>query len=259
MPRRAREKSETGIYHIMIRGANKQEIFHDNEDRSVFLDMLKEVKSISDIKVYGWCLMNNHVHLLLKDSSEGISLTMKRLGVRYVWYYNQKYKTTGHLFQDRFKSECIETDKYLLTVIRYIHQNPIKAQLVKKPEQWQWSSCLGYYGGRVYPLNLLDAEFILGMFSENRNEAIERFRKFNDQENNDICLDENNNEKLKLSDEEARLAITKLLNKYEIAQIKSLPKKERDEKLRMIKNIKGISHRQAARILGISQNLIFRA
>lgn len=259
MSRCARKISKTGIYHIMIRGANKQEIFHDNEDRSRFLEILSEIKTISEIKVYGWCLMNNHVHLLLQDGSESISITMKRLGVRYVRYYNQKYKTTGHLFQDRFKSECIETDKYLLTVIRYIHQNPVKAQLMKKPEQWKWSSCLGYYGDRVYPTDLLDNAFILGMFSENESEAIEKFKKFNEQENNDSCLDENNDEKMILSDEEASLAIKNVINKNEIARVKSLPQKERNDILRKIKKINGITQRQAARILGVSPNLIFKA
>jgi len=258
MPRRAREKSKTGIYHIMIRGANKQEIFHDDEDRLKFLEILDKVKKVSGIKVYGWCLMNNHVHLLLHEDCESISITLKRLGVRYVWYYNQKYKTTGHLFQDRFKSECVETDEYLLTVIRYIHHNPIKAQLVKKPEQWPWSSCLGYYGYKVYQESLLDKELILKMFSGNEHEAIEKFMKFNEHESSDSCLDENNDERTKLSDEEARLEILKVINETEMAQVKSLPKKERDVILRKIKRIKGITQRQAARILGISPNLIFK-
>ncbi|NMB01025.1 MAG: transposase [Firmicutes bacterium] len=259
MPRRAREKSKTGIYHIMMRGANKQEIFHDHEDRLRFLESLNKVKEISEIKVYGWCLMNNHIHLLLHEGSESISITMKRLGVRYVWYYNQKYKTTGHLFQDRFKSECVETDKYLLTVIRYIHQNPIKAKLVKKAEQWPWSSCLGYYGDKVYPDDLLGNEFILKIFSENESEAIMKFKEFNEQENNDSCLDEYDDKKTKLSDEDARREILKVINNTEIAQVKSLPKKERDQILRKIKGIKGITQRQAARILGVSPNLIFKA
>lgn len=115
MPRQARGKSEIGIYHIMIRGANRQEIFHDDEDRLRFLDTLNKVKITSEMNVYGWCLMNNHFHLLLKEGNQDISIIMKRLGVSFVWYYNQKYKTTGHLFQDRFKSENVETDKYLLT------------------------------------------------------------------------------------------------------------------------------------------------
>ena len=111
---------------------------------------------------------------------------MKRIGVSFVWYYNWKYKTTGHLFQDRYKSEKIESDEYLLTVIRYIHQNPVKAKIVKRAEEWRWSSCLGYYGKRVYPEALLDSNLILRMFSEDRNIAINRLNEISKQISNSI-------------------------------------------------------------------------
>jgi len=259
MPRRAREKSESGIYHIMVRGANRQEIFHDDEDNLRFLETLNKIKTTSEIKVYGWCLMGNHVHLLLGEGKEDIAVTMKRIGVSFVWYYNQKYKTTGHLFQDRFRSEKVESDEYLLTVIRYIHQNPVKAQIVKRVEQWRWSSCLGYYGNKVYPEGLLDNDFILKMFSEDKNIAIERFKQFNELENDDNCLDDLVNERARLTDEEARQEILNLIGKIGIAQVKSLPKIERDKILQKVKKIKGITQRQAARILGVSPSLIFKA
>lgn len=94
-------------------------------------------KKKSKYEMYAWCLMNNHVHLLLKEGIEPISTTMKRIGVSFVWYYNGKYNTNGHLFQDRFKSEKVESDQYLLTVIRYIHQNPVKAGIVKSVDEWK--------------------------------------------------------------------------------------------------------------------------
>ncbi|MEL7567410.1 MAG: transposase [Dehalobacterium sp.] len=170
--------------------------------------------------------MNNHVHLLLGEGKEELSITMKRLGVSFVWYYNQKYKTTGHLFQDRFRSENVESDRYLLTVLRYIHYNPVKAQIVKHVEQWRWSSCLGYYGNEVYPGALLDSEVILKMFSDNEDEAIGEFKQFNELETNDNCLDDVVKDKLRLSDEEARLEILKVINEIDIAQVKSIPKKK---------------------------------
>lgn len=103
--------------------------------------------------------MNNHVHLLLREGNEEISTTMKRIGVSFVWHYNLKYGTTGHLFQDRFKSENVETGRYLLTVIRYIHQNPVKAGIVQRPDQWKWSSCIDYYNNTSVG-NLVDCDFI---------------------------------------------------------------------------------------------------
>ncbi len=258
MPRRPREKSETGIYHVMTRGANRQEIFHDDNDRLRYLEVIYKVKSTTPMQVYGWCLMNNHVHLLFKEGSEDISTIMKRIGVSYALYYNKKYETIGHLFQDRFKSEKVESDNYLLAVIRYIHQNPVKAHLVKRAEHWPWSSCLAYYGDKVYPEFLLDGEFILKVFSEDKNKAIVEFKKFNEQENKDNCLDIIN-EKEKLSDKEARMEILNVIDQIELAHVKSLPKKERDQILQRVKKIQKLSQRQAARILGVSPNLIFKA
>lgn len=145
LPRSARLKSSTGIYHIINRGANRQEIFHDDDDKIKFLDTLKRYKIRTAMKVYAWCLMGNHVHLLVKEGSEEISLVMKRISVSYASYYNWKYHTNGQLFQDRFKSENVETQEYLITVTRYIHQNPVKAGIVTSPEKWKWSTCLGLW------------------------------------------------------------------------------------------------------------------
>jgi putative transposase len=258
MPRDARVKSRTGIYHIMLRGANRQEIFHDDEDCIKFLDIIEKYKMKSEVEVYAWCLMSNHIHLLIREGNEDISITMKRIGVSFVWFYNWKYRTTGHLFQDRFKSECVETNKYLLTVIRYIHQNPVKAGIIDRPDQWRWSSCPGYYGKNIYPKKMLDCDFILGMFSTDSVVAKERFKEFNERKNNDNCLDDRC-KKRRLSDEEARLEIKKSLGPIKIAQVKSLPKSKRNEVLRKVKGIDGLSQRQAARILGVSPNLIFKA
>ena len=257
MPREARVKSKTGIYHIMWRGANRQEIFHDEEDWIKFLDILNKYKLNCKLMVYAWCLMGNHVHLLIKEGNEDISKTMKRIGVSYAKYYNWKYKTIGHLFQDRFKSENMENVKYFLTVVRYIHQNPVKAGIVKQPDKWKWSSCRGYYGKNLYPINLLDCHYILDKFSVNLTVARERFKEFNERKNDDKCLiDRDGNG---LSDEEARLEISRILGELEIAQVKSLPKLERKEVLGKVKGIKGVSMRQASRIVGVPVSLIFKA
>ena len=127
MPRGPRVKSISGIYHVMLRGANRQEIFHDDIDCMRFLEIIEKYKKVSGMKVYAWCLMNNHVHLLLKEGIEDLSITMKRIGVSYVTYYNLKYNTTGHLFQDRFRSENVESNVNLFRVIRYIHQKTSKS------------------------------------------------------------------------------------------------------------------------------------
>ncbi|WP_231889827.1 transposase [Oceanobacillus sp. Castelsardo] len=176
MPRKARVRSKSGIYHIILRGANRQEIFHDEEDSMRFLQTIEKYKAKSEMNIFAWCLMSNHVHLLIKEGNENISITMKRIGVSFVSYYNWKYRTIGHLFQDRFKSENVETKQYLLTVTRYIHQNPVKAGIVGRVVEWKWSSCLCYYDKDYFPNHLLDKDFILGMFSVDRKTTKERFR-----------------------------------------------------------------------------------
>ena len=257
MPREAREKSQTGIYHVIIRGANRQEIFHDDEDRIRFLDTIERYKTSFKIKIYGWCLMGNHVHLLLEEGSEELSVTMKRIGVSYVSYYNSKYQATGHLFQDRFRSEKVEKDDYLLAVIRYIHQNPLKAGMVKRIEEWKWSSCLEYYGEKLYHHDLLDNELILKLFADNNDLAKIMFKEFNEAINEDRCLEDN--KRIRLTDEEAVYEIKKLVPAIQIAQVKSFPKEKRNEAINRLKGIEGVNHRQLARILGVSPNLVFKA
>ncbi len=198
--------------------------------------------------------MNNHIHILIKEGKEELATTMKRIGVSFVWYYKCKYGTTGHLFQDRFRSEVVENNEYLITAIRYIHKNPVKARLVNKPLDWKWSSCSGYYGKKSYPEGLLDSELILGLFSEEKEIAIERFREFNEEDNEDKCLDDVIITRLR--DDEARVEIEKIISGVNIGQIKSLPKAQRDKIIRNVKCIEGVTQRQLARILGVSQALI---
>lgn len=258
MPREARRKSTSGVYHVMLRGANRQEIFHVKEDHMMFLDILKKYKQISKFTLYAWCLMDNHVHLLLKEGEEELATTMKRISVSYVTFYNWKYSTTGHLFQDRFKSENVETEKYFLTVVRYIHQNPVKAGACLQAEDWKWSSCAGYYDQVYYPRGLLDQETVLKMFGEDSSLAKARFKEFNERSNTDECL-ENIYRKRNLTDEQARDEIKRLLGEVEIAQVKSMPRWQRDRYLIKVKAIEGLTFRQAARILGVSKNLVQRA
>ena len=140
MPRTGRKISSTGIYHAMVRGINRQNIFHNKEYYSKYLNILRQVASDGGHHILGYCLMRNHVHLLIDTGESGISEIMKRLGIRYAQWYNRKKERCGHVFQDRFKSETVETERYLLTVIRYIHQNPVKAGIVANAEDYPWSS-----------------------------------------------------------------------------------------------------------------------
>ena len=155
MARQAREKSGTGIYHVMLRGINRQNIFEDSEDYSRFIKLLYQmVYPVDDngkpmpsrCVFYAYCLMTNHVHLLIREASESLADVIKRIGTSYAQYYNKKYQHFGHLFQDRFKSEPVNDNAYFFTLLRYIHQNPVAAGITKDVISYQWSSWEEYEG-----------------------------------------------------------------------------------------------------------------
>ena len=128
MPRTARKKSHSQIYHVMLRGINKQQIFFDKEDNEYFIGLLKRYRDSCGYQLHAYCLMGNHVHLLLQEGeNKTTGEIIRHIGSAYVYWYNLKYERTGHLFQDRFKSEPVESESYLLTVFRYILMNPVKA------------------------------------------------------------------------------------------------------------------------------------
>lgn len=188
MPRNARQLSKTGVYHIMLRGNEQRDIFGDDTDKVAFLDFLYNKKVEEGCLIYAYCLMDNHVHVVVKEGVNGIAKFMRRIGTSYVKYYNQRYKRIGHLFQDRYKSENVETDGYLLTVIRYVHQNPEKAGICKS-EDYHWSSYPAYLGeqrGVGYGSEMAE---VLGMFAQEADEALLRFRQFHDEHSKEVCLD----------------------------------------------------------------------
>ena len=168
MPRMSRSISESGIYHIMLRGINKQAIFETDEERTRFLETVIKYKEICGFDLYAYCIMSNHVHLLVKETEEPISNIIKRIGGSYAFWYNKKYERCGHLFQERYKSEPVEDDEYFLTVLRYIHQNPTKAGMVKDISAYKWSS----YNEYTMESDIVDRNFALQMFSKEPSKAI---------------------------------------------------------------------------------------
>ena len=123
MPRRARTMSASNYMHIIVRGIGKQLLFEDDHDYLYYLKKLEIYCLETRVKVCAYCLMDNHVHLLVKGESESIILLMKKIGVSYSWYYNKKYDRVGHLFQDRYRSEPVENEAYFMNVFRYILKN----------------------------------------------------------------------------------------------------------------------------------------
>ena len=244
MPRQARRKSESGIYHIMLRGINRQVIFEDEEDSFKFLETLKNYKAISGYKVFAYCLMSNHVHLLLKVEKEDIDLIVKRIASSYVYWYNWKYKRKGHLFQDRFKSEPVEDNSYFLAVIRYIHQNPIKAGLSKKIDGYKFSS----YNEYIKTTVMVDTDFCFAMVDR------EQFIDFNAEYAEDICL-EMEEDNFRLTDDEAKEIIQKISKCRTITEFQKLSIDKRDKYLKALRN-QGLSIRQISRLTGVGFNIV---
>ncbi|KAB3525440.1 transposase [Alkaliphilus serpentinus] len=253
MPRKARKKSESGIYHIIMRGINRQNIFEDDEDRLKFLQTLEQYKGKSGYEVYAYCLMGNHVHLLLKIGEEPIEQVMRRICGSYVYWYNYKYQRVGNLFQDRFKSEPIEKDEYLLIVQRYIHQNPLKAGLIKNEEKYKWSSYCEYLG----EAKIVNVNYIFDIIETGREKAVEIFIKYNNEESNDSCLEING--KNPIMDEEARAIIKKVCNVHNVTQLQTFDISTRNRYLKELKEKHNLSVRQIERLTGINRGIILKA
>ena len=245
MPRQARKKSESGIYHIMLRGINRQTIFEDNEDRQRFLSTLLHYKQQCGYQVYAYCLMDNHIHILLKEGKEDLSLVWKRIAGSYVYWYNLKYNRCGHLFQDRYKSEPVETDEYFLTVLRYIHQNPVKAKLCTEAEQYVYSSMREYLGNSA----LTDTGFALSMIT------LDQFIAHHREENDDQCLDISDS--LRLTDADATALLLKITHCENAIAFQQLDDDVKKQYIRRLHE-QGISIRQLSRLTGASKKVIER-
>ncbi|MBO1511914.1 REP-associated tyrosine transposase [Metabacillus bambusae] len=139
-------------YHITARGNNKNTIFHDERDYYMYLEYVKETNSRYPFLLHSYCLMPNHLHLQIETPQESISKIMKLIQMRYAMYFNKRYSLVGHVFQERFGSKLILNASYFMTVNRYIHLNPVKANIVKKPEDYKWSSYTTYITPNKNPL-----------------------------------------------------------------------------------------------------------
>ena len=245
MPRQARKKSESGIYHVMFRAVNQQQIFEDNEDFERFLQILRDCKAISGYKLIAYCLMGNHIHLLIKEDKEPIEQIMKRMGTRFVYWYNIKYRRAGHLFQDRFKSEPVDDDAYFATVVRYIHQNPIKAGLSKCLSDYKFSSYNTFFNNS----DLIDKDFVFEIIPK------EVFEQFHNETTNDKCLDNEESSIIRVTDEQAQKIIYKYSKCSSPTEFQKIALKQREKYLIKFRE-NGLSIRQISRLTGVSFGIV---
>ena len=258
MPRIARVYSELKVYHIIIRGIDKQDIFLDKYDKDKFLKIIVETKEKYNYEVYAYCLMDNHVHLIIYDKDEMISKIMQSIEIRYVSYFNIKYDRVGHLFQDRFHSKRIEDRDYLKLACRYIHQNPAKAGIAKT-EEYKWSSYQEY----IKTPKIINNKLLLLIFSKEKEVAKQEFINFHNVNVNEDKETEITNIleyelNVKFTDDEIRKYICDLLEIKNIRDISKYDTKIRKEQLLKIKCLNKVSISQLARVLGINRKIIER-
>ena len=176
MARKPRIEYEGAFYHVITRGNQRQRIFKDKQDFQKYLEILSRYKDLYKYFLYSYILMNNHVHLLIETGEVQLSKILQGINQSYTMYFNKKYKTVGHLFQGRYKAILCDKDIYLLLLVKYIHLNPIRAKIVKSPEEYLWSSHRNYTG-RIKN-DTIDIDRILRMFSENKSQARRLYKMY---------------------------------------------------------------------------------
>ena len=176
MARRARIHYPGAIYHPTMRGKGGQDIFFDKSDRIRFYELLGEGVQRFHVRIPAFCLMGNHVHLVVQVAQMLLSRLTQNVSFRYTRYRNAKEKRTGHLFQGRYKDIPVDAETYLLELVRYIHLNPVRAGLVGDPADYCWSSHRAYLGREALPW--LQTDWMLCRYSRRKDSARRLYRNF---------------------------------------------------------------------------------
>jgi REP element-mobilizing transposase RayT len=241
----------------MLRGNECRDIFLSEEDRQRFLETVFEKKQGNRFFLNAFCLMSNHVHLMLREGTEDIARAMKCIGISYVHYFNKKYKRTGHLFQDRFLSEAVEDDGYALALVRYIHRNPVKAGLVKTAAEYKWSSYLCYMDENHDFNRAVDREFILDMFSEDREKAKKLYENYINEEGSEEFMDLTQKKEV-MDEEEARRLFKRLLAGQNAEGGDSFKGKPQEDVIREFRQRTNLSLRRIAAITGLNKDRVHK-
>ena len=243
MPRRPRIEI-AGYYHIINRGVDKMNIFRHPDDYEYFEELMCFYMKSYGITLHNYCLMSNHYHLLIETSTDNLSKFMRQLNMNYAIYFNKKYKRIGHLWQGRFKSWYVTDEAYLYTLMLYIEQNTLKANMVKSMEEYPYSS-YHYFLAKEVPECLKDSWIV-----QNHGSDIEAIKvMLNSDVDSSILHD--------LKKASSLMEASNVEKKPDIAKLKKIlmhfkDTKERNEKIVKVYE-KGYSQHMIAKVLGISQ------
>ena len=256
-----RKKSNSGMYHVMLRGNNKQVIFESEKDYLKFQQLLYQKCHPQDSDhsplppccvLFAYCLMPNHVHLLIQEKKETVSDVIKSVALSFAQYYNIKYGHSGHLFQSRFRSEPVDDWDYFVTLLRYIHQNPVAGGLAACVKDYRWSSWAEFENKAI--CNICATGSVLSRISRDAltelvNEPMPKARRI---------LDFNNESSIRIGDDVIREFIRKDCAVPNPNDLQAYPKTERQAILKRIREFGG-SIRQISRITGISESFVRKA
>jgi putative transposase len=203
VPRNARLKTEDSIFHIMCKSISEVDLFKDNYDKEMYLRFVKKYKALHNFKVYGYCLMDNHSHLMIDANGADISKIMHGINFSYAMYFNRKYGREGHLFKDKFKSKIVKNDKYLKALSLYMHNNPTSiGEYKNSPEKYAFSSLGIFLGKRSDSFKLVDYGFIMEFFGDNLKKARKNYYNLIFK-----CNEEKLKEEIEFEDEKAEYRI----------------------------------------------------
>jgi len=176
MARRLRHSKPGSTYHVILRGNNKQTIFVSKEDCYKLCSFIEDGIAKYNHRIIAFCFMKNHIHLAIQTSETSLSKIIHNLSFRYTQYFNWKHDKVGHLFQGRFKSILVDSNRYLKELVRYIHLNPVRAKLIDDPSRYFWSSHCSYLIEDIFPW--VERDGILRHFGFTRSEAVPAYQKF---------------------------------------------------------------------------------
>ena len=248
MPRKPRIEIP-GYYHIINRGVDQRAVFKEKEDYEYFEELMCFYAKSHGITIHNYCLMSNHYHLLIEIQEENLSMFMKQVNSNYAIHFNKKNKRSGHLWQGRFKSWFVTDEAYLYTLMLYIEQNPLKANMVKTLEEYPYSSCNYFLDSNRIP-ECLQQSWIVQNY-QNDTDAVKAFLN--------STIDTSQLEEMRKAS--SLLEAPNIDKKPDEAKLRKMLEKTKDIKERNAKIVKaykqGYSQHMIAKILGISQPAVF--
>jgi len=249
-----RQFSKTGFYHVMMRGINREWIFEGVEAKEEMLNILEEKVADSHVAIYAYCIMDNHIHLVLKAEPDDLVTFMKKVNGSYALNYNWRKNREGPVFHGRYKSECVEDEQYFWGVLRYLHLNPVHAHMVKAAQEYKWSSLNDYLLGKSRLLDESAFQLKRENFSDNKS-----FLKMHEEEDLNVYLDVEE-DLVKIKGSVARRLIHKAIAGSKVPNVLELRQKEDvlQNLLRKLALEVKLTYKEIAELTNLSYSMVQR-